>query len=169
MAVAKHVNLRLMGQLVVLKWFTDLIYSWPDIFGMQDRKALKKCFKNTKVSGCEVANKVKRLPTPAPILALAAIIGLQDPEDLTVNVRAGPAASSGDRRCRDVCDTGITIRVFMADAPEPLLALMTEILEAAIADGSIVPLLLEALGLPATTAAELALCVPFGPFGKLIG
>ena len=162
---------------------------------LQDRKALKKCFKNTKVSGCEVANKEKRLPTPAPIIplaaatiaianvdpvlleaeeeaiaaALAAIIGLQDPEDLTVNVRAGPAASSGDRRRRDVCDTGITIRVFVANAPEPLLALMTEILEAAIADGSIVPLLLEALGLPATTAAELALCVPFGPFGKLIG
>jgi len=153
----------------------------------QDRKALKKCFKNTKVSGCKVANKEKRLPTPAPILPLAAAtiavdpstidpaalneleeviaaalaqaLGLQDPEDLTVNVRAGPAAAAaGSRRRRDLCDTGVTVRVFVANVPEPLLVLLNELLEALFAG--------DGLALPEDATLVAIVCSPFKAFGR---
>jgi hypothetical protein len=149
---------------------------------VQDAQALKKCFRDTSVAGCDVVSKDKRLPDPAPILsvisatiaienvdpallmaneaeiadAIAQELGLPNPNKLSVEV-----VDSGSRRRRDVCDTGVLIVITIIDVPEPLLPLLTIILTAAVDDGSLVPGILAAVSLPETTVVVIGACAPF--------
>jgi hypothetical protein len=89
----------------------------------------------------------------------AEVLGLPNPEDLTVNVRAG--INGGSRRRRDLCDTGVIVRAFIANVPEPLVAVINAIIEAAAEDESL-------FVAPDGTPFTAAICKLFAPFGKYV-